>query len=68
VSISEKQDETSTKDAVAMGVGLVLFAPALLLLAAGEDEKVEIGHLKGEYAALKRSATRKKCKFISEME
>lgn len=66
--ISAKQDETSSKDAVAMGVGLVLFAPALLLLAAGDDEKAEIANLKGEYEALKKNAIRKKCRYAAELQ
>ena len=66
-NISEAQDKTSNKDAVAMGVGLILFAPALLLLAAGDDDKIEIGHLKGEYEALKKNAIRKKCSYAADL-
>ena len=66
--ISGQQDEKSESDAVAMGVGLVLFWPALFFLASGEDQKVEIGRLKGEYNAIKDAAYRKKCKFASQMK
>ena len=55
------------KDEVAMGVGMVLFWPALFFLAEGEDQKVEIGRLKGQYETIKNVATKKKCSFASEM-
>ena len=67
VRISAKQDKASTNDAVAMGVGLVLFWPALFLLATTDDEKEEISRLKGEYTALKEAAAHKRCRFVSEM-
>lgn len=41
----------ATRDKVAMGVGLMLFWPALFSLAAG-DEKAELARLKGEFEAM----------------
>jgi len=59
--IAAQQDATATKDAVAMGVGLVVFWPSLFFLAAGEDNKKEIARLKGESDALEQIAITKKC-------
>jgi len=61
--VSGKQDDSATADAVSMGVGLVLFWPALFFLAATDDQKEELGRLKGEYEALQRVSTQKKCSF-----
>lgn len=58
--LSDAQDDAATRDAVAVGVGLVLFWPALFMLAAG-DEKSELAHLKGEYEAIERAMTMKRC-------
>ena len=60
-TISAQQDEDADSDAVAMGVGLVLFWPALFVLAATEDEKEEIARLKGEVEALQRASLRQNC-------
>ena len=46
--ISGIQDAKATKDAVALGVGLILFWPSLFFMI-GSDKKEELGRLKGEY-------------------
>ena len=61
--MSIEQDSTSSKDAIVMGVGLVLFAPALLLLATGDDNEKEIAIYKGEYNAIRDAAAQKNCDF-----
>ena len=58
--VTGEQDAAAQRDAVAMGVGLVLFRPALFLLAAGDDEE-ELARLKGEYEALDRARAEKSC-------
>lgn len=60
--ISGKQDKDSTGDTVAMGVGLVVFWPALFFLA-GDDQKEEIAKLKGEYEAVRTVGVEKNCKW-----
>ncbi|MFT7390562.1 MAG: hypothetical protein ACI9ZH_000786 [Paracoccaceae bacterium] len=60
VSMAQKQDDAATRDAVAMGVGLVLFWPALFLLAAGDNE-AELSVLKGQHEALTAAETSKRC-------
>jgi hypothetical protein len=62
--VSGTQDSTSTKDTVAMTVGLVVFWPSLFFLAAGEDQKGEIARLKGESDALEQSAISKQCTTV----
>ena len=49
-------------DAWQMGVGLILFWPALLALEGGDGPHAqEYARLKGEYEALQKVAIRKKC-------
>ncbi|VAW37716.1 hypothetical protein MNBD_DELTA02-30 [hydrothermal vent metagenome] len=59
--VTGQQKKEANKDAVAMGVGLVLFWPALFFLAGGNDKKEELGRLKGEYEALEKIAIQKNC-------
>lgn len=61
--VTGQQRSEATKDAWAMGVGLVIFWPALFFLAGGSDKKDELARLKGEYDALQISATEKRCQF-----
>ncbi|MCV6546702.1 MAG: hypothetical protein OIF56_05380 [Cohaesibacter sp.] len=61
--ITGQQQSAATTDAVVMGVGLILFWPALFLLAATDDQKDELGRLKGEYEALHSAAKAKKCRL-----
>jgi len=65
LEISGQQDNTATKDSVALGVGLVLFWPALIFMAGG-DHKSELSRLKGEYEALDQAAIQKKCSLTEE--
>lgn len=56
-------EKTHNKDAVAMGVGLVLFWPALFLIEGNGPEATEYSQLKGEYEALRQAAIAKKCQM-----
>ena len=47
VQIASDQDAKAGSDAAAMAVGGLLFWPALLFLAAGDDKEGELGRLKG---------------------
>lgn len=64
--VSGAQDRKAKNDAVAVGVGLVLFWPALFFLAT-DDQKEELGRLKGEYDALNQTAVQKKCPVAQEV-
>lgn len=65
--VSGKQDSQATKDAVALGVGLVIFWPALFFMI-GDDQKDELARLKGEYDALEQTAIAKKCSYTDQIE
>ena len=65
--VSGTQDHQANNDSAAMGVGLVLFWPALFFLA-NKDQREELGRLKGEYEALEQAAVRKNCSVAKEME
>lgn len=66
--VAGHQKRQASNDAVAMGVGLVLFWPALFFLAGGNDRKEELAGLKGQYDALTQVAIEKKCPVVQEME
>lgn len=65
--LTGSQRKAANRDAVAMGVGLVIFWPALFFLM-GSDKKEELARLKGEYEALQEAAIQKKCFTPEEME
>lgn len=67
IEVTGAQEKEADKDAVAMGVGLVLFWPALFFLA-GDDHAAELGRLKGEYEALESSAIQKRCDIAQELK
>jgi hypothetical protein len=54
-------DEAAASDKVAMGIGMVLFWPALLALNGSKAQEGEFARLKGEYEALQQTAVVKKC-------
>jgi len=54
--------KTADNDAAQMGLGLVLFWPALFFLEGGDSpQAAEYSRLKGEYDALEQVAIRKSC-------
>ncbi len=67
MEVSGKQDSAAAKDAVALGVGLVIFWPALFFMIGG-DKKEELSRLKGEYDALQEAAIQKECDLSKEQE
>ncbi len=58
--ITANQRSRANNDTAAMAVGLVVFWPALFLLANG-DQKEELSRLKGEYDAIQQAAIQKEC-------
>ncbi|MDB5474942.1 MAG: hypothetical protein JWP49_453 [Phenylobacterium sp.] len=64
--VAGAQDKKHRNDQVAMGVGMVLFWPALFFLMGG-DQKAELQRLKGEYEALDQASIQKKCSMATEM-
>lgn len=55
------QSNKATGDAVAMAVGLIVFWPALFLIAAGKDKEAELASYKGTYEALEQAGIKKRC-------
>jgi len=64
--VSGQQDRKANNDALATGVGIVLFWPALFFLMT-DDHATELGRLKGEYEALELVAKEKQCPVAAEM-
>lgn len=65
--VSGIQDETANEDAVAMGVGLVLFWPSLFFINSSDQEE-EVARLKGEFEAIEQAAIEKECSIAPELE
>ncbi len=65
--ISGAQKSEASGDAVALGVGLVLFWPALFFMM-GDDQEDQLARLKGEYDALEQAAIQKECSIAAEIE
>jgi len=67
LEITKVQHKEADKDAAAMGVGMILFWPALFFMI-GEDKKEELARLKGECEALESAAIQKECELTKELE
>lgn len=65
--VSGAQDDAATRDAVAVGVGAVLFWPALFFLAGGDNE-AELSRLKGEFEAVEKQAIVKECGLAEDIK
>ncbi len=61
------QDKTASNDSVAMGVGLILFWPALFFID-NTDQHVELARLKGEFDALEQAAIQKNCSVAQDIQ
>jgi outer membrane murein-binding lipoprotein Lpp len=59
-------DKTASDDSVQMGVGLVLFWPALFFLDGDTPQAAEYSRLRGEFDALEKAAIQKNCKIHIE--
>ncbi len=55
------QDQKATGDAVATGVAVVLFWPALFLIKGDSTTASEVARLKGEMDALEQASIQKRC-------
>lgn len=62
---SKKQNRSANSDAVSFGVGMLLFWPALFLLATTDDNEDEVARLKGEIRALEDAMMAKDCHTFS---
>jgi hypothetical protein len=55
------QDQKATNDKVAMGVGLIVFWPALLFTKGNDENTAELARLKGQMDAIEEISIKKKC-------
>jgi hypothetical protein len=55
------QDQKATNDKVAMGVGIVIFWPALLFTKGNDENTAEIARLKGSMDAIEQASISKHC-------
>ena len=60
-SLGGQIEENASGDNMAMGVGMILFWPALFFLDGDGTEAQDYGRLKGEYEALEQAAIRQDC-------
>jgi hypothetical protein len=54
-------DDAASKDKAVVGVGVILFWPALFFLGGNKQQEAEYARLKGEYDAVQQAAITKKC-------
>ncbi|MBW6507034.1 MAG: hypothetical protein K0B00_09820 [Rhodobacteraceae bacterium] len=59
--MSGVQDAKAQGDAVATGVALVLFWPALFFIQGDKQNASELARLKGEFEALEQASIQKNC-------
>lgn len=55
------QKKEADDDAALVGVGAILFWPALLFLGSGQDVSPQLASIKGQYDALTAAGTEKGC-------
>jgi hypothetical protein len=59
-----QQTEQANKDAVAMGVGMIVFWPALFFIGGDKSNAAEVSRLRGEMKAIEDVSTAKKCGIV----
>jgi len=62
------QSSKASGDAVAMGVGLILFWPSLFFIKGDGATAAEVGRLKGEMEAIEQASVKRNCgiQFMKE--
>jgi hypothetical protein len=55
------QDQKATNDKVAMGVGLIIFWPAVLFTKGNDENTAELARLRGQMDAIEQASIRKRC-------
>lgn len=65
--VADRQRGAANRDSVAVGVGMILFWPALFMLS-GRDHSQELGRLRGEYEAIEKAAIEKNCNVSDILE
>lgn len=57
------QDKKAKNDAATVGIGLILFWPALLFVKGSGTTEAEVARLKGEMETIKQVSIQKQCGF-----
>ena len=60
-SLAGRLDEAASNDQALVGVGMLLFWPALFALGGTKEQETEFSRLKGEYDAIQQVAIHKSC-------
>lgn len=66
--LSGQQDKQAKKDAVAVGVSLILFWPAVFFVKGDNTTAAEISRLKGEMNTIEQVSIQKQCDFQFQTE
>jgi len=66
--VSAEQDDKAGSDAVTVAVAAIVFLPAAVFLAAGEDRSGELSRLKGEFDAVTKVAATNECNSPTQLE
>lgn len=61
VEIGGRLDQAAQNDKALVGVGMILFWPALFALGGTKQQEAEYGRLRGEYDAVQQTSIEKKC-------
>jgi hypothetical protein len=65
-TLSGRLDEAASNDKALVGVGMILFWPALFALGGTKEQEAEYSRLKGEYDAVQQAAISRKCPGITQ--
>jgi hypothetical protein len=63
IAASGAQDSQATKDAIATGVGAVIFWPSLFFIKGDQQNAAYLAQLKGQMDAIQQESIRKNCGF-----
>ena len=61
VELGGRLDQAASNDKALVGVGMLLFWPALFALGGTKQQEAEYGRLRGEYDAVQQTSIQKKC-------
>jgi hypothetical protein len=61
VELGGRLDQAASNDKALVGVGMLLFWPALFALGGTKQQEAEYGRLRGEYEAVQQTSIQKKC-------
>jgi hypothetical protein len=68
VELGGRLDQASSNDAALVGVGMILFWPALFALGGTKAQEAEYARIKGEYEAVQKAAIERRCAGLVKNE